>query len=288
VSFASRRSRRHSTGDVTSNTVNRRLLRPSFLALCLAVLLLAGLFVRLGVWQLHRLHERKDANAITTGNLGASPAPAADVLAPGRDVSKSQSWRSIEATGHYDSSHELVVRNRTFQSMPGYEVITPLVTGDGKAILVDRGWVPLSATTTTKPDVPAAPTGEVTIVAYALPSEHDRAGTTGGPTWQVPRIDVAKIAATLPYPVYGGYAQLVSQTPPVGSSPAVLPTPDLGEGPHLGYAVQWFSFAAIGVIGLLIFGRLQVKPRTPKRSEDDTEDDEDFPEEISDVEAERP
>jgi cytochrome oxidase assembly protein ShyY1 len=271
---------------VQPNSAYRRLLRPGWLALCLAVLLLSGLFIRLGVWQLHRLHERRDTNAATTGNLNAAPAPAGDVLAIGRDVPKAQAWRSIEVAGHYDVAHELLVRNRTFDSMPGYEVLTPLVTSDGTAVLVDRGWVPPGPTTTTRPNVPEPPNGEVTVIAYAMPSEHDRAGTMGGPTWQVPRIDVAKIAPLMPYPIYGGYAQLVSQTPPVGSSPAVLPGPDLSEGPHLGYAVQWFSFAAIGVIGLVIFARLQVKPLKPRRTED--EDFGDEPEELSDVEAERP
>jgi cytochrome oxidase assembly protein ShyY1 len=271
---------------VQSTSSYRRLLRPSWLALCLAVLLLCGLFVRLGVWQLHRLHERRDANAVTSGNLNAAPAPAGDVLAVGRDVPKVQRWRTIEATGHYDVAHELLVRNRTFDSMPGYEVLTPLVTADGTAVLVDRGWVPPAATTTTRPNVPEPPSGEVTVVAYAMPSEHDRAGTIGGPAWQVPRIDVAKIAPLMPYPIYGGYAQLVSQRPPAGNSPAVLSGPDLGEGPHLGYAVQWFSFAAIGVVGLVIFARLQVKPRKPRPSEDEDYGDE--TDELSDVEAERP
>ena len=53
-------------------------------------------------------------------------------------------WRSVEASGTYDTGAEVLIRNRSFDGAPGYHVVTPLVIADGTALLVNRGWIPLS------------------------------------------------------------------------------------------------------------------------------------------------
>jgi cytochrome oxidase assembly protein ShyY1 len=144
-------------------------------------------------------------------------------------------------------------------------VLTPLLPPDGPALLVNRGWVPIGATARTLPEVPAAPTGQVTVIArlrVSEPSDHKAAPLSG----QVRRIDVPAIAATLPYDVYGGYGELVEQRPAAGSSPTTLPPPDPGLGPHLAYAFQWYVFALIALVGVVVLARREAREAAPAAS----------------------
>jgi cytochrome oxidase assembly protein ShyY1 len=230
--------------------VYRFLLRPRWLALMVAVALLVTIFVQLAQWQLHRLEQRRAANAVVTTNAGAAARPVGEVLAPDRAVTDHTEWTPVRARGHYDVDHEILVRYRPFEGEPGFHVLTPLVLADRTAVLVDRGWIPTSRTNA--PPTPPPPTaGEVTVVGRARPSETADPGTGRPEDGQVRMIDVAQIAATLPYPVGRGYVELVSQTPPVaGELPRLLPPPELSEGPHLAYAMQWYLFSVIAVGGL--------------------------------------
>jgi cytochrome oxidase assembly protein ShyY1 len=110
------------------------------------------------------------------------------------------------------------------------------------------------------PRVPAAPTGEVTVVARVRPTEP--ASTTGTPPrGQVTRIDVASIRRDLPYDVYAGYGDLVREQPAPRKAPQLLPPPETSEGPHLAYAVQWFLFACCALAGYVILARREAADR---------------------------
>jgi cytochrome oxidase assembly protein ShyY1 len=181
------------------------------------------------------------------------------LVTPGPGLPPSLEWRRVEVTGRYDVVRQLVVRNREFRDDTGYDVLTPLVTRSGTALLVNRGWVPRSGAAAAGPAVAPPPSGEVTVVGRLRASEHQqRFGPRDGPgvpAGQVVRIEVPRIARSLPYPVYGGYVELTEQRPSSGDAPQPLDLPELSDGPHLAYAIQWWFFAVIAVAGVIVMAR---------------------------------
>jgi len=228
--------------------VFRLLRRPRWLALTALVVLLVFAFVQLGLWQLRRMDERRERNAVVTSTERQAPVPAGDVLATGRPVAPTQEWRQVSARGRYDAAGQLLLRNRPLEGRNGFHVLVPLVTTDGPAVLVDRGWVPAGASATDLPDVPPPPTGEVTVVGRVRPAEPPKGGAPP-PPGQVVRIDVPTIGRDLGYPLLGGYVELAAEQPRPAAAPAPLPPPEVSDGPHLSYAVQWFLFAVVAVGG---------------------------------------
>jgi cytochrome oxidase assembly protein ShyY1 len=143
------------------------------------------------------------------------------------------------------------VRYRHLGGRPGFEVLTPLVTEQGAALLVDRGWVPAPGGTAELPDVPAPPSGQVTVTGRVLPSEHGPASQVRPETGQVRFIDVGTIAKALPYPVYGSYVQLTASSPAPDRHFTLLPPPEQDAGPFLSYGIQWWLFSIMAIGGLI-------------------------------------
>jgi cytochrome oxidase assembly protein ShyY1 len=240
--------------------VYRFLLSRRWVGLLTVAVLVAFGCVAMGRWQLHRLGERHERNALIERNLEAPPADAGDLLRVGRGPQERDEYARVEATGRYDVASQLLVRTRPFEGQVGFHVLTPLVTQDGPALLVDRGWVPGGATAEDVPDVPAPPSGTVTVTARVRPSEP--ASTTGPPPpGQVTRIHVPTIAAALPYDVYGGFGELTAESPRPRDAPSLLPPPEPAEGPHLAYAFQWFVFAALALGGYVLLARREAADR---------------------------
>jgi len=121
---------------------------------------------------------------------------------------------------------------------------------------VDRGWLPQSTSSAAQtPTVPDPPPGAVEVVLRMRPAEAPADKDSQAPAGQTYSIDVAALAADLPYPVYGGYGELVEQTP-ASSDDLVLPEPPaLGSGPHFFYAIQWWFFAALALVGFVLLAR---------------------------------
>ena len=240
----------------------RFLLRPRWLRLIAAALAVAAACVALGFWQLDRFDQKRARSDLVHANVAAEPVAPDALLTVGRPLPQQQQWRRVQARGRYDEAHQLLVRNRPFEGATGYYVLTPLVTDSGPALLVNRGWVRAGATARTLPQVPAAPTGLVTVIArlrQSEPSDHKVAPLSG----QVRRIDVPAISTTTPYDVYGGYGELVKQRPAPVTSPAALPEPDPGLGPHLAYAFQWWVFAVIALGGVVVLARREARESAP-------------------------
>ena len=226
----------------------RFLLSRRWILFFVAVVLLAYAAFRLGEWQFHRLAERRHDNAVIERNLKAPPVPVQDVLSVSRPVSPSDEWRHVTATGDYADDKSIVVRYQTnSEGQSGVDVVTPLVTRQGPALLVDRGWVATGNVGTTRPDVPPAPSGQVTISGWV------RASATGSATVVTDRsvraISSAAIRPTVPFPVYGGFVDLDKETPPAAKPLSKVEMPDLSEGPHFFYGLQWWFFGLLAVFG---------------------------------------
>jgi len=223
----------------------RFLLKPRWIALGLFALLMTGLCLRLGFWQLDRLDGRRYFNRRYEAGMLADPAPVERLMESGGDLL----YRRATATGTYDPSREVILYGRTNQGEPGNHVLTPLRLSDGRAILVDRGWVPFAMDA---PPVTAAapPAAAVSVTGLLAPSEPGGAPPSDGPVTTVTRADLDRVGRQLPYPLLPFYLQLRSQVPAqVSELPVPPPVPTLDDGPHLSYALQWFAFATIAAFG---------------------------------------
>ena len=215
------------------------------------VLLAVVTMVELGFWQLRRLHTVRVANAAVRSSLARPEAPIDQVLPLGAPASQGL-YRRVEVTGRYDRVSEILLANRSFEGSAGSDLLTPLVTPEGRAVIVDRGWVPLDLKGADEEQA-RPPIRNVTVTGALFPSEHkgyfSPSIPPGGRLTSIPRIDVARITEQLPYPAYPLYLRLETQSP---AQPGALPEKpgplDLSEGPHLSYAVQWFIFATIAVL----------------------------------------
>lgn len=233
------------------------LRQPRWLALGFLVLLVVPSFVLLSRWQLSRLDERRHANAVVESNAQQAPVVVDSVMSPGAPTSSigdAQTWRQVTATGRYDAARQVLVRKRPFEGANGFWVATPLVTSSGSVLVVNRGWIAASAGAGAVQDVPAPPSGTVTVVGRVRPSEQaPPSQPTDLPAGQVTDLDVALVGGGTD--VYPGYVDLLSSDPAQAAGLTALPLPDLSEGPHLSYAVQWVFFAVVAVAGFVLLVR---------------------------------
>jgi cytochrome oxidase assembly protein ShyY1 len=218
-----------------------------WLLFALVVVLLCYAAWWLGEWQFHRLADRKDSNAVVRTNEDKPPAPVADVLAPGREVAEEQEWRLVEATGRYDTDDTVIVRYRTRDGASGVDVVVPLVTADGTALLVDRGWTATDNQGTRPDDVPAPPGDEVTVQGWVRVDATGDSSTVDDHSTRA--ISSEQIAVAIDRPVYGGFVELRSEDgqPASGLEPVELP--ELDNGPHFFYGLQWWFFGVLALVG---------------------------------------
>lgn len=217
------------------------------------VLLVVPSFIALGFWQFGRWEDEAAQADLQQANMNADPVPPETVTGVGDQVAADDQWTAVTATGTYDTEHELLVRNRDGARGVGMHVLTPLVTGDGRALLVNRGWIEPPPSATEQPDVPPAPEGEVTVTGRLRPHETPQntgiEEREGLPEGQIMLIDTDRIADELPYPVYGGYAELTEQLPETDPAPEPVDAGEFNTWTNLSYAVQWWVFTGVAVGG---------------------------------------
>ena len=230
----------------------RFLLSRRWLLFLVIVLLLAYVCLLLGRWQWHRLEGKKTGNAIIRTNEKAAPTPVDQVLAPGRNPSDDEQYKVVSAHGRYDVAHTIVVRYQTRDGNAGVDVVVPLVTSSGTALLVDRGWVATANRgQTDASQVPAPPSGEVAVTGWV---RQDAGGSSAEVVNASTRaISSAQIQPAIGIPVYGGFVQLLTESPKPATPLLAADPPDLSNGPHFFYALQWWFF---GLLALFGFGYL--------------------------------
>jgi len=183
------------------------------------------LFVRLGLWQLDRLEEKKDRNRIIAAR---ADGPADDILAVPADEAE---YAHVTATGTFEVDQETLIGFRSYEGSVGSHVVTPMALGDGIVVLVNRGWIPDGT------DPPPPPRGEVTVEGLLRASQDKRFG-----------VDVEEIASSVDGDVLPMWLAQAAP-PPDGDYPIRLDPPARDEGPHLSYAIQWFLFTGVVVVG---------------------------------------
>lgn len=234
-----------------------------WLALLALVVVVVAAFVNLGRWQLDRLDQRRDSNATVTAHEQAAVRPYEQVFT--RPITDADAWQRVTVTGTYDASRQLVVRYRSNPGPTGWEtgweVVTPLRASDGRVVLVDRGFKQRQAGTDFPANESAPPAGEVTVVGYVQRSERGDDKATVPVAGSVRLINSAAIGSAQGVDLVDGYITALETTPadPGGFRP--IAPPALDEGPHLSYALQWFTFSLIAVVGLFVFIRNDIKDR---------------------------
>jgi cytochrome oxidase assembly protein ShyY1 len=246
---------------------NRRsfLLSRRWIGFALFVIVLAAICIRLGFWQLNRLEHRLDNNKIVERHLAAEPVPLSTVLGPDDEVDAQSEWTRVRTTGRYDVQHQVTVTFTTRDGAPGVDVVTPLVRSDGTAVLIDRGWLATQNTTEQPTDVPAPPAGEVTVLGWLRQNsgaDDNAVRPRGG---QVRAISSEGMASFVPHDLSDGYLNLRSQSPPAAEALALEPRPELGQGPHFFYALQWWFFGGLALFGWFWFARIEHQERTARQ-----------------------
>lgn len=229
--------------------------------LVLFVAVLAVTFVQLGEWQLHRLEQRRMRNATVVANQDKPVVDWRQVF--DGPIEESEQWQRVTVTGTWLAEHQIEVRYRTVDGDPGSEWVVPLRTADGRTVLVDRGFTER----VNGQVVPAAapPSGQVTVEGFVRRNERGKDTATIPVEGSVRLINSPAIATSIGIPLADGYIQQISSDPP---SPGLVPvgTPELDEGPHFSYAIQWFLFTAVAVVGAVLLVRADLRERRKRRA----------------------
>ncbi len=229
----------------------KRFLTPRWLVGHLVVGIVGVTCLLLGFWQLDRLEERRVANVVHATRFAEEPRPISQLLdMAGADID-SLAFRRATATGEYVPAEEVLIRSKVRQGIAGFHVVTPLVDLNGRAVAVDRGWVPLEFDTVPVTSAPP-PSGMVTVTGLVRLSEErgtlGREDTSGNLT-SLSRIDITFLDSVVSADLLPVYLQILGDGSPI-ELPAGSPPPDFAdEGPHFSYAIQWFSFAAVIALG---------------------------------------
>jgi surfeit locus 1 family protein len=218
------------------------------------VLLAVPLCLRLGIWQIERLHERRARNAAIEARIAAPPIQL-DFQTPDLDALE---YHRVVLEGHFEPEHELLLQNRSYKEQSGFHLVTPLLPeAGGRAVLIDRGWIPADDSLAVE-RARFQVEGDISIEGILRRSRPeprwsflaDPIPEPGEPfilRWRV--LNIERIEKQMPYRLLPFF---IEQDVPLSvTSPQPVPDPDidLSDGPHLSYAIQWFSFAAIGLFG---------------------------------------
>jgi cytochrome oxidase assembly protein ShyY1 len=242
------------------------LLSRRWLLFGLFAVLLAVTCWRLGVWQFDRLAEQKAENAIIRRNLQEPPVPAARVMGPGHPLPEQQIWRKVSVTGTYDMADETLVRYQVRNGTPGVTVLTPLRTVNGATVLVDRGWMRTSNDPRAPVHPPPPAPGLVTVTGWALPDQ-----SSGDPDDITPIQGEVRLVSSRGFtgltrgPVMHGYISAQSERPAPARTLVQAAPPQLSNGPHFSYALQWWFFATLAVGGFGYFAYAESRDRRRRR-----------------------
>lgn len=211
----------------------------------LVVLIVALGCIRLGVWQLDRLQQRRERNSGTEQRMREAPARLSAVVSDSTGLL----FRRVVLSGDYDDAHTIIVAGRSLRGVPGVHVLTPMRIG-GAAVLVNRGWMPSADAARIELDsIKESGPRDLHALITPLPEDYGRA--TPADTFQ--RVWYGMNAERLrrqfnDYPIMPFIAQILPHANQP-QFPIRLKPPEMDEGPHLGYAIQWFSFATIAIVG---------------------------------------
>jgi surfeit locus 1 family protein len=235
------------------------VLRPKWIFGHLLAITMIAIMVWCGFWQLSRLHEKRQIKQNVAARSTQPVIDVAELFPVGGSVDVDQlEYRNVRATGTFDGDNEVLVRNRTDgDGQQGFGLLTPLVLDDGRAIIVERGWIAatLGEGIDQRP-VPGVelPPGQQSVTGLLLTTEsRGLFGPTDPPTGQLAtlsRVDLERYQSQVPYELIPMTLLIERQSStPFDAVPRPFSRPSPSEGSHLSYAGQWFLFSTIVAIG---------------------------------------
>jgi surfeit locus 1 family protein len=232
------------------------LLRPHWIVAHVMVLTVVVTFPLLGRWQLQRWDEERVRQARIDARVDGDPVPLSEVLSPDTpaDALAALEYQPVTVTGTWVPDEEVAHRNRDLDGQGGFDWLTPLELGDGTAVLVRRGFVPPDRPGGADP-APAPPTGgTVTVTGWLeLSGRQPGFGPTDpdeGRLATVFHADVARLDEQTTDDLLPMVLHLRTQAPPIaGDLPVPQPVPEIDTSQNISYAVQWFVFTAIAIVG---------------------------------------
>ena len=211
--------------------------------------------VYLSLWQFHRLDDRKTFNSevIERSSQSVVDVSTLDVSDP-----VAVQWRPAGAKGTYLPDEQVLIVNRSQGGVAGMNVLTPLLLDDGRAIIINRGFIALSGTP------PVAPSGVVTVVGVLRSTEGRTTGQAreaSGELAEFFRLDIARLQQQIEPELLN--VALVAEVSEPADSSTLLPVspPELSEGSHLSYAIQWLIFATAVIVGWVLAVRKSIANR---------------------------
>lgn len=239
------------------------LLTPTWLGWLAVCALFAVACVFLGQWQMDRRDQALEEIDRVVSNYDEDPVPFAEVRDLFADPDAQDEWTVAAATGEYLEDDMLLVRNRGHAGSVGYEQLVPFRITQGAAagetVILSRGWLPTHSEDGGRPGyLPRPPQGEVDVVLRLKPAEP--AISRDAPEGQLPSIDLQEYQDEVSYEILtGAYGLMAEESPAPQSAPQQLARPDLDEGPHLSYSMQWIAFGLLGFIGWGYAARIQAR-----------------------------
>ena len=200
-------------------------------------------------WQYHRGIDRHARNAMIEKHISLSTVPLGSLTGTLVEAE----WRTVSTSGKFDPTRQILLRNRYSEGVYGFEVLTLFTDYNHKKFWVDRGWVKAGATATTTPVISTLPEGEVSIYGrvrldsslprgsfFALPA--DGSGL------------ISKLDAQSRLDTENFYIDLLGGSDASLTPKVTAQLPELSDGPHMAYALQWLFFA-----GLVLYGRILIR-----------------------------
>ena len=241
----------------------RFLLQPKWIALTLLAILLQPAFWELSQWQMRRLHDRQASNFEITHNEQA-PAIALEKILDSKSNQASADpnaqWRSVAVTGVWLPQKQVLVRKKSYESNLGFWALTPMRTESGQVVFINRGWVAASGSALESPKVSAPPTGPVQVLGR-LRMVRDRV-TAKPEDLPIGQVDDVQPLEVIPgkQVLSNGYLELTASLPESrGSDLQPILPPEISEGPHKSYAIQWVIFAILTLVGWGILVRKELQ-----------------------------
>ena len=239
--------------------------RPRWILLSAFVVVFVVASIMLGFWQLSRLSERRDQNAIVASRLDRAPVSLEEVVVALQPVGTVQQdpadleFTLVTASGVLQDEGRVLVRSQVVNGQAGVHAVYPLGLDDGSAVLVNVGWFPLGFDPPPVVDL-YPPDSRLDLLgmvrATQLRPSFGRQEPEGALD-QVARIDIGRIQEQVDAPLLGFWIQLLEPHAD-GTLPVPADVPDLDEGAHFSYAIQWFSFATIAVVGYIALVRKEL------------------------------
>jgi surfeit locus 1 family protein len=227
--------------------------RSRFVLITMAAVIVALLTARLGFWQLSRAAEK---NALQSAIEQQTQRPVLGALPSDLQAMASLHHRRVQLQGRWSPAHTVYLDNRQMNGRPGFFVITPLVLADGRAVLVQRGWLPRDVNDRARIDDAPAPAGDVRLEGRIAPPP--------ARLFEFGSADTGRIRQNLELDAFARETALrllplsVLQTGPADNK--LLrdwPLPAIGIAKHYGYAFQWFGLSTLVVILYVWFQFIQ-------------------------------